>query len=167
MFWHCHMEGDFMKKLLILLFLTIFLLTACNNKKENIANAEEDISLEEFQELVNTVNNLSDSGIISELAKTAMSLLAFGREFTYNTISDDTIQIIAVKTDDLQKEFDCYYKYEGQGIDIVWEFGFENLYIKTIDEEGNALFEFHFYPEGRTYLINPNYQNQITVNQEI
>lgn len=162
------MEDDLVKKLLIFLLLSTLLLTACDNKKDNATNAQDNgMSLEELNTIVNTVSSAPESDTLATIAETAMSLLNYGKEYNYTYIPNDSIQIIAVKEDGIQEEFDSYYKYDGEGIDIVWEFGFENLYIKTIDEEGNALFEFHFYPEGRTYLINPNYQNQITVNQEI
>lgn len=162
------MEDDLVKKLLIFLLLSTLLLTACDNKKDDAANAQDNgMSLEELNTIVNTVSSEPESDTLATIAETAMSLLNYGKEYNYTYIPNDSIQIIAVKEDGIQEEFDSYYKYDGEGIDIVWEFGFENLYIKTIDEEGNALFEFHFYPEGRTYLINPNYQNQITVNQEI
>lgn len=162
------MEDDLVKKLLIFLLLSTLLLTACDNKKDDAANAQDNgMSLEELNTIVNTVSSEPESDTLATIAETAMSLLNYGKEYNYTYIPNDSIQIIAVKEDGVQEEFDSYYKYDGEGIDIVWEFGFENLYIKTIDEEGNALFEFHFYPEGRTYLINPNYQNQITVNQEI
>lgn len=146
-----------MRKCLIFIIMSTLLLTACNKKID-----AEGITLDELKTIVSTINKY-DNDTVKIMAKAAMSLLNFGKEYNYTYIPDDTIQIVAVKADDPQAEFDCYYNYAGEGIDIVWEFGFKGLYIKTVDEDGIPLFEFYFYPDGKTFTINPEYQNIITI----
>lgn len=151
-----------MKKCLVFMILATLLLAACTNKKTDAADG---ISLDELKTIVNTINNSQDNDTVKTIADTAMSLLNFGKEYNYSYFpNNEIIQIIAVKADDPQAEFDCYYNYAGEGIDIVWEFGFKGLYIKTVDEDGIPLFEFYFYPDGKTFTINPEYQNIITIN---
>lgn len=155
-----------MKKILILIIVIIMTFSGCNTKQITDDEVVQIIESGKADALYkNSSMPISSTDKKNKvLAQTVINLTAFDREHESNFITDNVLQIIAVKQEDIQNEFDCYYLYEGEAIGAMCEaYDLDAIHVKTIDEDGSPLFEFCFTENGTSYMINPDYVDSILI----